>query len=85
MPLPNGIPPKSQVETAKAYWQGMIDGINTVLPNYTSEFDYVGDPATFYAIKNFNLGLSALTCQLMLIDVACYPIAPNSFIFFPFP
>lgn len=84
MPLPNGIPPQSVAITAQAYWQGMADGIGTVLGNYTGEFDYVGDPEVFYAIKNFNLGLAALTCQLMLIDLACYPLAPNSFTFFDF-
>jgi len=84
VPLPPGIPPQSVSATARAYWQGMADGIGTVMPNYTSEFEYTGDPEVFYAIKNFNLGLAALTCQLMLIDLACYPLAPNSFIFFEF-
>jgi len=84
MPLPAGIPPYSRSVTAQAYWQGMANGIGTVLPNYTGEFDYVGSPAVFYAIKEFNLGLAALTCQLMLIDLACYPLAPNSWVMFPY-
>jgi len=85
MTLPPGIPPQSQALTARAYWAGMVSGLDTVLPNYASEFVYTGDPNVFYAIKNFNLGLASLTCQLMLIDLACYPIYPNSFVFFPYP
>ncbi len=84
MPLPPGIPPKSAVVTSAFYMRGIAGELDVLIAQYSSEFDYDGSPAAFYAAKDLSAGLAAIFVKLMAVDVAYYPLSPVTWVFFPF-
>ena len=64
--------------------RGIANELDVLYANYTGEFDYPVDPASFYAAKDLCAGLAAIYMQFMLVDVAYYPLSPVTWIYFPF-
>lgn len=84
MPLPDGVPTKSAFTQAQLWYKANSDNMLALLPNYTSETDYVGDLVDFYAKKEQAFGLSVLSAMYYQINVAVYPLYPLSYLVLPY-